>query len=181
MYPRRHDHNVKEQKYNAIREIVFEEIRNDFGVNAKGVTLRDCQLANNWENLQGKGYRRDRGGWDWVELFKSYQNKPNRFEIALTSAGTLGALAYGQTSRAGSKVRLDFIESTPVRPSPLGMRSLPVISAAATLFADIVGADEIWVIEPFAHLEETYKSVGFGPRTYYHQKVPGQMKKRRLL
>lgn len=181
MFPTRRDHANTESRYKALRDIVYEEIEQQFPVKAQGISLKECRMANDWEELTTSGARNERGGWDWVDLYRSYKNKPNRFEIALSAGGILGALAYGQTSRAGSRVRLDFIESTPIRPSPLGVRALPILSAAATIFADIVGADEIWVVEPFSALEEVYKSVGFGARQEYHQKVMGQMRKRRLL
>lgn len=181
MFPTRQDHASTEQKYKLIREIVFEEIEKEFPIQARPITLNECYKANRWETLTDADAREKRGGWDWAELYRSYKNKPNRFEMALLSGGNLGALAYGQTSRAGSKVRLDFIESTPVRPSPLGRRALPILSLAATMFANITGAEEIWVIEPIPNLEDYYKSVGFGPRKTYHQGVIGQMRKRRLL
>jgi len=181
MFQLRVDHTKTEKKFRAVRNIVFEEIESTFNIQARGITLRECNTANNWENLSNPEFRNERGGWNWADLYSAYQNKPNRFEIALLSGEVLCALAYGQTSRAGSRLRLDFIESTPVRPSPLGRRALPILSAAATIFAEISGADEIWVVEPFSLLEDVYKSVGFGPRQPYHQKVIGQMRKRRLL
>ncbi|MBB3063283.1 hypothetical protein [Microbulbifer rhizosphaerae] len=73
---------------------------------------------------------------------------------------------------------MNLIESIPVRPTPLGMSALPILSYAAAVFADIIGADELWVLDPDPYLEKLYMNEGFSSRTIYHGKRVGQ---RRIL
>ncbi len=71
---------------------------------------------------------------------------------------------------------MNLVESTPVKPNPLGIRALPVLAFAAAAYGKIVGADEVWLIDPYANLEDYYQSSGFGPREVYHGKRIGQRK-----
>ncbi len=175
----RNDHKEVEEKYNLYREIVFEEVEKQFpGVIAKGIVFKDCVTADSWKKLPVKSGRVNRGTWDWKKEFPYYQNRPNRFEISLWRSGVLCALCYGQTSKHGSKVRMNLIESIPIKPTPLGRRALPVLGFAAATFAEIIGATELWVIDPDPEIEYLYKDEGFGDREVYHGRRIGQ---RRLL
>ena len=175
----RKDHQETENRYKLYREIVFEEVETEFpGVTAKGIQIKDCITADRWKDIPAGSSRVMRGTWEWAKEYPHYRNRPNRLEITLWHSGTLCALCYGQTSRHGTRVRMNLIESIPIRPSPLGMRALPVLSFAAATFAEIIGATELWVLDPDVNIENLYKKVGFGNRKTYHGKRIGQ---RRLL
>jgi hypothetical protein len=45
-----------------------------------------------------------------------------------------------------------------------------LLSFAAAVFAVIVGADELWVLDPDPYLEALYMDEGFSARTIYHGK-----------
>lgn len=175
MFSKRHDHIGAENKYEVFREVTYETVMEQFPeITARGITLRDAFTADSWKTIDRGSSRRVRAEWNWAQEFPYYQNRPNRFEISLSRGGVLGALCYGQTSKYGTRVRMNLIESTPTRPTPLGMRALPILSYAAAVFADIVGADELWVLDPDPGLEELYISEGFSSRTIYHGKRVGQ-------
>lgn len=175
----RTDHRKAEERYRQYRQLVYEATMEQFpGVVAREVTLLDCLTADGWKKLNLPDGRRSRAAWDWTKELPFYRNKPNRFEISLCSGSTLCALCYGQTSRHGTRVRMNLIEAIPVRPNPLGYRALTVLSFAAAAFADVVGATEVWVLDPYPQLERLYGSEGFGPREIYHGKRVGQ---RRIL
>ena len=172
-------HQEAETRYDMYRKIVFEEVSKQFpGVVAKSINKADCIAADNWKDLPENIGRSTRGSWKWEKEFPYYRNRPNRFEISLWSGNVLCALCYGQTSRHGKNVRMNLIESIPIKPSPLGRRALPVLSFAAATFAEIIGATELWVIDPVEVLEDLYKSEGFGNRETYHGRRVGQ---RRIL
>ena len=176
---KRQDHRQAEEKYQLYREIVFEEVQKQFpGVIATGITLKDCIEADKWKMFSIENARQNRGAWDWQKEYPYYQNRPNRFEITLRSGNVLCALCYGQTSRHGSRVRMNLIESIPIKPSPLGRRALPVLAFAAATFAEIIGATELWVLDPDPNIENLYMKEGFDSREIYHGKRVGQ---RRLL
>lgn len=173
------DHIEAEKRYQAYRELVYENAMLEFpGVVVKGIDFIDCVAADNWKNMPMSFARTYRGTWEWAKEYSFYRNRPNRFEISLWSQGNLCALCYGQTSKNGTKVRMNLIESIPIRPSPLGRRALPILAFSAATFADIVGATELWVLDPDPNLEEIYMRESFGARQIYHGRRVGQ---RRIL
>ncbi|MBB3059721.1 hypothetical protein [Microbulbifer rhizosphaerae] len=175
MFQWRDDHLRTEERYRALREITYEAVMEEYPeITAKDISIRDAFTADSWKHIDGDTARTRRGSWDWAREYPYYKKKPNRFEISLWRGGVLGALSYGQTSKSGTRVRMNLIESIPLRPTPLGMRALPVLSYAAAAFAHLVGADELWVLDPDPSLEGLYMQEGFGSRTYYHGKRVGQ-------
>ncbi|KEQ17143.1 hypothetical protein GZ78_14865 [Endozoicomonas numazuensis] len=143
----------------------------------KGISRSTALLADSWKTLQGEGYRRSRAIWDWEPEFKSYQTKPKRFEMSIWSGSELCGLTYGSLSKNGSKVRMNLIEATPVRPSPLGEAVFPILSFGATVYADLVGADEIWLLDPVSGAIDYYKNQGYmAPERYCGKRIG--MKKR---
>lgn len=176
---RRLDHSQAEQRYREYRKIAHEVTQEEFpGTRISGVTYSDVLEADRWKSLASSGARSIRADWYWSKEYPHYLNRPNRFELTVKRGGVLCAICLGQLSKNGTNVRMNLIESTPVRPSPLQMRALPIISFAASVFADIVGADELWVIDPKPALEDLYKEEGFGYREVYHGPRMGQ---RRIL
>ncbi|MCE2027308.1 hypothetical protein [Sessilibacter corallicola] len=179
MNKRRRDHIRVEEKFKSIRNITYDEVMSEFpGTVVKGIDLRTAHLADSWSSIRIPSARLNRSSWEWVKEYPYYQNRPNRFEISLWRDNILCALCYGQTSVSGTRVRMNLIESTPIRPSPLRSRALPIIAFSAAVFADIVGADELWVLDPDPKLEGLYIKEGFSSRATYHGKRVGQ---RRIL
>lgn len=175
MFGKRADHIRAEDKYKLIREVTYEAVMESFpDILAKEIDLKTTLTADLWKTIDETSARKNRATWDWAREYPYYQKRPNRFEISLWKGGVLCALCYGQTSKFGSKVRMNLIESTPVRPNPMGMRALPVLSFSAAVFADIVGADELWVLDPDPRLEGVYMKEGFSSRAIYHGKRVGQ-------
>ena len=172
---RRLDHLKAEERYRNFREIAYEIAMEEFpDVEIRGITFNDAVvIADNWKKYQGENSREERGDWEWVKEYPFYQNRPNRFEVSL-SKGAFAALCYGQLSKHGTRVRLKPIESTPVRPSPLGIRALPVLSVVAATFANIVGASELWVLDPHPGVQSLYREQGFGGVEIYHGRRVGQ-------
>jgi hypothetical protein len=175
---KRLDHLQAEQKYQLFREGAYEVARQEFpDIVVRGITFQDAATADSWKMLDAASARLARGTWDWTKEYSCYQKRPNRFEVSL-SRGGLAALCYGQLSKHGTRVRLNLIEATPARPFPLDTQTLPVISIVAAAFADIVGAHELWVIDPAPGIESLYRQQGFGAIEHYHGRRVGQ---RRIL
>jgi hypothetical protein len=176
---KRKDHMQAEEKYRILREISYESTMEEFpGIKVKGITYDDALTADSWKLSNEGNQRVSRGSWIWTKEYPFYKNQPNRFEVSLWKSGILCALCYGQLSKHGTRVRMNLIESTPVRPSPLGMQALPILSVAAATFANIAGASELWVLDPDPKIESLYKAQGFGGVEIYHGRRVGQ---RRIL
>lgn len=179
MDAKRADHVSTEGRYAAIREVVYQRTKEQFpGISAQAITQRTAVLADGWKSGSGAQGRPFQSEWSWMDSIKHFRNRPNRFEICLWRGNTLGALCFGQTSRAGSRVRLDLIGSSPARPHVLGVAALPMISYASSVFAALVGASEIWILDPYTELEGYYQDGGFSGRMPYHR---GRMGQRRIL
>ncbi len=176
---KRLDHLKAEERYKAYRELVYENTMSEFpGVTVKGIEFVDCVTADKWKNLESVSNRPYSSTWEWTKEYPFYKNRPKRFEISLWGKGILCALCYGQISKHGPSVRMNLIESIPLRPSPLGRKALPVLAFSAASFADVVGATELWVLDPDPNLERTYMKEGFGHVERYHGRRVGQ---RRIL
>ena len=173
---KRLDHVQTEERYRIYREVAYEEVMEEFpGINIKGISYSDVVVADAWKLHSDESARVERGSWDWTKEYRYYQNRPNRLEVSLWRGG-LGALCYGQLSKHGTRVRLNLIEATPIRPSPLGMRALPILSVVAATFANIVGASELWILDPAPGVESLYRAQGFGAVEIYHGRRVGQRK-----
>lgn len=168
-------HASAESKYQLYRQAVYEAVMVAFpGIVADSIRFKDCLEADTWKTVCSEHARPERASWSWRRECFHYRNHPNRFEIALRAAGKLGALCYGQTSRHHTRVRMDLVEASPERPSPLGRRALPLVAFAAGSFAELVGADEVWLVDPDPRLERLYIKDGFSARERYHGKLAGQ-------
>lgn len=169
------EHLQAENKYKDLRKIAYEVAMDEFSeIEISGISYLDALEADRWKKIQNEGNRLQRASWSWAKEYPFYQKRPNRFEVSVKKDGILGGICFGQLSRNGTNMRMNIIESTPIRPTPLGMRALPIISYTAAIFAKVVGADEVWVIDPLPSLENVYQSEGFGPREYYHGTRVGQ-------
>ncbi len=176
---KRADHVGAEEKYRTFRRLAYESTMEEFpDINVKGICFSDVVTADRWKSHAANIGRSARGAWEWQKEYPRYQTRPNRFEVSLSKGGVLCALCFGQLSKHGSRVRMNLIESTPERPTPLGMRALPILSFAAATFADIVGATELWVLDPDPSVESLYMKEGFGSIEIYHGRRVGQ---RRIL
>ena len=171
---KRLDHMQAEERYRIFREVAYEEAMEEFpDITFRGITQHDVVTADLWKSYDGNNARIERGDWKWKEEYAYYQKRPNRFEVSL-HRGSLSALCYGQLSKRGSNLRLNLIEATPVRPSPLGLKALPILSVVAATFANIVGASELWILDPDPGVESLYKKQGFGGIEIYHGRRVGQ-------
>src|SRR5690554_254508 len=174
-YAMRRDHAQTESKFKQLREIAYDMAMEEFPeIQISGVSYLDALEADKWKEISRKHGRPQTASWTWAKEYPHYLTRPNRFEVTVRRGGVLAGICLGQLSKHGQNMRMNLIESTPIRPTPLGMRALPIISFTAAVFADIVGAKELWVIDPLPILEDVYCSEGFGSREHYHGKRFGQ-------
>jgi len=158
-------------QYQELREAIYKEVKQHVGRNLviKGIDIGSARQADKWKNFPVDNGRIHRSEWSWVEAYKHYQNRPNRFELSVWAGSKLCGICYGKPSRAKTKLGLNLIESTPVRPSPLGRQAFPIISLAATFYAVAVGAEEVNVLDPVNDaVAEYYMSKGYSVKATYH-------------
>lgn len=120
-------------------------------------TFKSQRELKRWEN---SGVRRV--AWDWDAVQKKYRTHPKRFELTVWHQGhILCGASIGRPTWSGGKLRLDYIESSPMG-TPLDGLVTDIIIAASKIYADSIGAVQIRIMNP----------VNADVRNYYSSK-PG--------
>jgi hypothetical protein len=106
-----------------------------------------------------------RATWSWERLFQEHQSNSGikRFDTAVLEHGRLLGLAYGVPSKSKLVLKLHTIEGKP-SPNPLKGQIVPIILAAAGIYARFLGSQEIWLCNPLNEsLVSYYQLFGYSP------------------
>jgi hypothetical protein len=99
--------------------------------------------------------------WDWRFGVGSYRKRyPNRFELAIWYNRALCGLSLGRPSFRGTRVRLDFVERVPGE-NPLAGRVVPVALTAYEIYARLIGASQVRIMDPLRGLVDYYSSFNY--------------------
>lgn len=109
-------------------------------------TFKSQHELKRWEN---SGLRRV--AWDWDAVQKKYRTHPKRFELTVWYQGrTLCGASIGRPTWSGGKLRLDYIEASPMG-TPLDGLVTDIAIAAGILYARSIGAAQIRIMNPVNH------------------------------
>jgi hypothetical protein len=87
---------------------------------------------------------------------------PKRFEVSVWRGGQLYGLSYGRPSYKKTRLRIELIESSPVRDCTAVKEVFPIINIAAQYYAIALGAEEIRIINPVNDkVVEHYSKFGY--------------------
>jgi len=150
--------------YQDVRDALFEFVEEQYpGVQAREITLRDAQTADQWPFEWQKSTRT--ASWQWTKMYSAYRSNSGikRFDLALHQGGRLLALCYGVPSRNKLTLKLHALERAPGG-NPLSGRVVSMIFFAASAYARLLGARELWLCNPVsdAHVR-LYQKSGFEP------------------
>jgi len=109
-----------------------------------------------------------RVAWDWDVVQKKYRTHPKRFELSIwhRSQHLCGA-SIGIPTCGGGKLRLDFIESSPII-SPLSGLITDIVIATGIIYAKTIGASQLRIMRP---INETVKNLYLSKAGFsYNQK-----------
>ena len=145
-------------KYEALREIAREVAHEQLPMvmmNNKGASvLRDTITLDGITNNCKKELRRweksgtRRVAWNWDHVIKKYKSHPKRFELSIWHKELfLCGATIGKPTCSGGKLRLDFIEASPII-SPLSGLVVDIILTAGTAYARAIGATELRIMHP---------------------------------
>ncbi len=156
-------HQDAEKRYEAFRKMTHDAIQRELpypdrnNIRLGKICNKSIIQANSWENNPARQV-----DWPWERGYANYSYLyPKRFEMATWYGDTLAGLSIGRPSYNGTRLRLEFIESNPSS-SPLKGRMVPINISAAELYASIIGADELRIIDPIdTKLIEYYSSFGY--------------------
>lgn len=156
-------HQDAERRYESFREMARDAIQKELPyTDRNNIRLSNiCQKAL----MQAKLWDEDPNrlvDWPWGSDYRDYSYRnPKRFELAAWYGNTLAGLSLGRPSYAGTRLRLEFIESRPSS-SPLKGRIVPITISVAELYANVIGAEELRIIDPIDEkLIEYYSSFGY--------------------
>ncbi len=156
-------HQDAERRYESLREMARNAIGKELpytdrgNIHLGGVCHKSLMQAKLWDDDPKRLV-----DWPWDSGYQDYAYRnPKRFELATWYGNTLAGLSLGRPSYAGTRLRLEFIESRPSS-SPLKGRIVPITISVAELYANIIGADELRIIDPIDEkLIEYYTSFGY--------------------
>lgn len=156
-------HAKAEDRYESFRRMAREAIHKELPYSDRA-NIKLTQISSK-ALIYSKTWSTDtrrKISWPWAEDYKNYAFRhPNRFELATWYGNTLASLSLGKPSYAGSRLRLEFIEANPSGTLLKG-RIVPITISVAELYANIIGASELRIIDPIdKKLIEYYSSFGY--------------------
>ncbi|KZY98029.1 hypothetical protein [Oleibacter sp. HI0075] len=171
-------HDDAERRYESFREMARNAIQKELPYTDRN-NIRLGSICPN-ALMHAKRWNEDPRRlveWSWDGGYRDYSYRnPKRFELATWYGNTLAGLSLGRPSYAGTRLRLEFIESRPSS-SPLKGRIVPITISVAELYASIIGAEELRIIDPIDdRLIEYYSSFG-----YIYRKATGEKNQKHYL
>ncbi|ABC29650.1 conserved hypothetical protein [Hahella chejuensis KCTC 2396] len=160
-------HVSTESKYTKIRAEVIEAanklvpVQFQPAVTYSLITRKALFEQRSWHGTYGR-----RVDWDWEKDDYGYNHflyqEPKRFEMALWwREMKLCALALGQPTWSGSRLRVDFMEAAP-GDNPLKGEIFRFIELAAILYARRIDAHEVRLMKPVnSDVVSYYNSQGY--------------------
>jgi hypothetical protein len=104
--------------------------------------------------------------WDWPEQSKIVQGKrPSYWEMAIWNKSSLCGLVLGSPSRRRSRLYIEGIEGAPTSHALKG-HVLTIALLAAERYADLIGCDEVWIVNPESALLASYLRAGYNPKLF---------------
>lgn len=127
-----------------------------------GITFNCQKELRKWEQTGSR-----RVAWDWDKVLKSYRAHPKRFELSIWHKDLfLCGATIGKPTWNGGKLRLDFIEASPIR-SPLSGLIIDLIIIAGAAYAEIIGATQLRIMHP---INENVKNLYLGKPGFTYDK-----------
>ncbi len=169
-------HKDAEQRYSEFRAIALQSIQKNLPYPDKArIRLKLIDTAALSASKLWESDRTRQVDWSWFNSYPGYRySYPKRFELALWYDNTLSSLSTGRPSYHGGRLRLEFIEARPTD-HPLKGRVTPIVLSAAEVYAGIIGATQLRIIDPIdMKLIDYYSSFGYSLRT--GEKTPYMVK-----
>lgn len=125
------------------------------------ISHSDAIKADTWQTIN---HTRERSQWSWLHAYKCYNSKSSfkRFDLCIKNGSNLVGLAYGMPTKSKGKLKIDIIESTPVKKDKLNCSIFEIISTGSQAYAALLGANEIRLMNPLnEELSKFYSRFGY--------------------
>lgn len=156
-------HKAAEERYHHVRELAYDITQSELPYQDKSLIKLTEITQDALRMICCSDVEIERKvDWNWTFGVRSYRKRyPNRFELALWYNSTLCGLSIGRPSYNGTRVRLDFIERTPINHNPLIGRVTPITVTAYEVYARLIDATEVRIIKPAEELIAYYSSFNY--------------------
>ena len=136
--------------YQSLRRLSYDKTEREYAplrVKLSEISYADALEADGWGPLWSAPERRPT--WSWVHMFHEYRSNAGikRFDPAIRVDGKLCGLCYGIPNRSKLILKLHAITGSPMD-TPLRRSCFPVALFAASTYADFLGSEEIWLVNP---------------------------------
>ena len=133
------------QAHEDLPETLFSKVS---AINKKEIILSPFDFSTTSKLKEWKQSGKRIANWDWEAVRKKYRTHPKRFEVAIWYRNNfLSGASIGRPTRNGSKLRLDFIEATPLH-SPLSGLITDIVISSASRYANAIGATQLRIMQP---------------------------------
>jgi hypothetical protein len=153
-------------RYQQWRDFVYGSVTEEFadlGLEVGEISDQQAHEADEWNNTKQSSLRAVR--WSWVEMRSRYQGKSRfkRFDMSVVKDGHLCILCYGVPSRGKMFLKIHALQGDfNAHLNPLRGAVVELVFRAAQIYAELLGAREIWICNPVnGRLVELYESQGF--------------------
>jgi hypothetical protein len=156
-------HKAAEERYQNTRELAYDITQSELPYQDKSAIKLTEITSDALRMICSSDMEVKRKvDWSWEFGVRVYRKRyPNRFELALWYNSTLCGLSLGRPSFNGTRVRLDFIERIPINHNPLIGRVTPITVTAYEVYARLIDATEVRIIEPAQELITYYSSFNY--------------------
>ena len=155
-------HKIAEDKYHNIRSLAYEITMEELPYQDKSLILLSeitDSAIHSFNSLSNHSERQV--DWDWKFGAEMYRKRyPNRFELAIWYNNNVCGLSLGRPSYNGTRVRLDFIERIATK-NPLVGRVTPIAVTAYEVYARLIDASQVRIIQPAEALIDYYSSLNY--------------------
>lgn len=142
--------SLREVARNATSESLAPVMSNKYGeavltseVSLQGFNVNSQKELRRWENT---GVRRV--AWDWETVQYKYRTHPKRFELTIWHRDlTLCGASIGRPTFSGGKLRLDYLESSPLGTKLDGLIT-DITIATYAVYARAIGAIQLRIMNP---------------------------------
>jgi hypothetical protein len=149
--------------YQRLRRFAYDKTEQEFAplhVKLSEISYGDAVEADAWRSQWVDPERAP--SWSWVQMYQEYRSNAGikRFDPAIRVGGKLCGLCYGVPNRSRLILKLHAITRAPVD-NPLRRSCFRVALFGASTYADAIGSEEIWLVQPMNEAVAAYYA-GFG-------------------
>jgi hypothetical protein len=131
--------------YSELRRLLYNKVMTRYPqFLATPISYKDCIEADSWSKQEPNR----RNQWYWTTEHAEYQRFFKRFDLAFKQGGKLVSLSYGVPTAHKTGLKINIIESTPIKVDKLGIKGFETMSYAAQIYAAMLGANEIRIMTP---------------------------------